>query len=92
MIEVLTWLVLGLIAGSIGKFLYPGVQGGGLLATIILGIVGAIVGGYLAQILIGTAGIAAVAGVLSLPSLIFAVLGAIVVIFFWGLLNKPKES
>jgi uncharacterized membrane protein YeaQ/YmgE (transglycosylase-associated protein family) len=50
------------------------------------------VGGYLAQILIGTAGIAAIAGVLSLPSLIFAVLGSLVVIFFWGLFNKPKES
>jgi uncharacterized membrane protein YeaQ/YmgE (transglycosylase-associated protein family) len=92
MIEIFTWLVLGLVAGFLGKFLYPGSQGGGILATIILGIVGAIVGGYLAQILIGTAGIAAIAGVLSLPSLIFAVLGSLVVIFFWGLFNKPKES
>ncbi|MBA2749701.1 MAG: GlsB/YeaQ/YmgE family stress response membrane protein, partial [Tatlockia sp.] len=47
MFGILAWVVLGLIAGAIAKAIYPGHQGGGLLATMILGILGAVVGGWL---------------------------------------------
>ena len=39
------WIVLGLIAGAIAKAIMPGKQGGGFLVTLILGVVGAILGG-----------------------------------------------
>ncbi|MCZ0901822.1 GlsB/YeaQ/YmgE family stress response membrane protein, partial [Microcoleus sp. HI-ES] len=51
---IIAWIVLGLIAGAIAKAIYPGTQGGGFLATTGLGIVGALVGGYLGQVLLGT--------------------------------------
>ncbi|MEG4224830.1 GlsB/YeaQ/YmgE family stress response membrane protein [Microcoleus sp. N9_B2] len=82
----IAWIVLGLIAGAIAKAIYPGTQGGGFLATTGLGIVGAVVGGYLAQVLFGTSG-GAVAG-FSITSIAFAVLGALVVLFVWGLLTQ----
>ena len=44
---ILTWLVVGLIAGGIGKAIYPGHQGGGIFATIGLGIAGSILGGFI---------------------------------------------
>lgn len=85
--DIIAWLVLGLIAGALAKLIYPGHQGGGIFATIGLGILGALIGGWLGQALLGTGG-AAAAGVLSIPSIIFAVLGAMVLIFIWGLLTR----
>lgn len=85
--DIIAWLVLGLIAGALAKLIYPGNQGGGIFATIGLGILGALVGGYLGQLILGTGGGAA-AGVLSIPSIIFAVLGAMLLIFLWGLFTR----
>jgi uncharacterized membrane protein YeaQ/YmgE (transglycosylase-associated protein family) len=84
---IIAWIVLGLIAGAIAKAIYPGQQGGGFLATTGLGIVGAFVGGYLGQVLLGTSK-GAVLGVVSFQSIAFAVVGAIVVLFIWGLLTQ----
>lgn len=80
--NIIAWLVLGLIAGALAKLIYPGHQGGGIFATIGLGILGAILGGYLGQLLLGSTGI------LSIPGIIFAVLGAMLLIFLWGLFTR----
>jgi uncharacterized membrane protein YeaQ/YmgE (transglycosylase-associated protein family) len=67
--------------------IYPGNQGGGIFATTGLGILGALVGGWLGNFFLGTSG-GALFGALSIPSIIFAVLGAILLIFPWGLLTR----
>lgn len=85
--NILAWLVLGLIAGALAKLIYPGHQGGGIIATIGLGILGAIVGGFLGNLLLGTTA-GATAGALTIPSIIFAVIGAIILIFIWGLITR----
>lgn len=86
---ILAWLVLGLIAGALAKLIYPGHQGGGIFATIGLGILGALVGGFIGQTLLGSSSAAAAsAGALTIPSIIFAVLGAMLLIFIWGLLTR----
>jgi uncharacterized membrane protein YeaQ/YmgE (transglycosylase-associated protein family) len=84
---ILAWIVLGLIAGALAKLIYPGDQGGGIFATIGLGILGALLGGYLGSLLLGTTA-GASAGVISIPSIAFAVVGAIILIFLWGLLTR----
>lgn len=85
--NIIAWLLLGLLAGAIAKAIYPGHQGGGILATIILGVIGAFVGGSLYSLLTtGTLQIAATG--LSIPGLIVAVLGAMVAIFIWGLMTR----
>jgi uncharacterized membrane protein YeaQ/YmgE (transglycosylase-associated protein family) len=87
---LLAWIVLGLIAGAIAKAIYPGHQGGGIIATIILGILGALVGGWLGSVLFpGSSGAAAASlGALTIPSVVFAVLGAILLLFIWGLVTR----
>ena len=50
-VGILGWIVLGLIAGAIAKAIMPGKDPGGLIITIILGIVGALLGGFLASAL-----------------------------------------
>ncbi|MBN3872935.1 MAG: GlsB/YeaQ/YmgE family stress response membrane protein [Nostoc sp.] len=88
--NIIAWLVLGLIAGALAKLFYPGTQGGGILSTIVLGILGAVVGGYLGQALhIGSSSAAAASvGAFSLGSILFAVLGAMLLIFIWGLVTR----
>ena len=82
--NIIAWAVLGLIAGAIAKLIYPGHQGGGVLATIGLGILGAFIGGFIGQSLgIGVAGAA-----FSIPGFIAAILGAMLLIFIWGLLTR----
>jgi uncharacterized membrane protein YeaQ/YmgE (transglycosylase-associated protein family) len=81
--NILAWIVLGLLAGAIAKAIYPGRQGGGLLSTMILGIVGAFIGGTIVTILeTGTLSLAATS--LSIPGIFVAVLGAILAIFIYN--------
>ncbi len=87
MAGIISWIVLGLIAGALAKLIYPGQQGGGIIATIVLGILGALVGGYLGQMILGT-GAGATAGAITIPSIIFAIVGAMILIFLWGLLTR----
>ncbi|MGB5959886.1 MAG: GlsB/YeaQ/YmgE family stress response membrane protein [Coleofasciculaceae cyanobacterium] len=84
---IIAWIVLGLIAGAIAKAIYPGNQGGGIFATMGLGIVGALVGGWLGQMFLGTSGGASF-GALTIPSVLFAVVGAMICIFIWGLVTR----
>jgi uncharacterized membrane protein YeaQ/YmgE (transglycosylase-associated protein family) len=80
--NILAWIVLGLLAGAIAKAIYPGYQGGGILGTMLLGIIGAFVGGTLYNVLTtGTLAIGA-AG-LSVGGVVVAVLGAIVALFIY---------
>lgn len=51
MFDILSWIVFGLIAGIVAKLLMPGRDPGGFIITILLGIAGSILGGYIAQLL-----------------------------------------
>ena len=62
MMNILAWIILGVVAGAIAKALYPGRQGGGFLGTMILGIIGSFVGGIL-HTLITTGELALASGI-----------------------------
>jgi uncharacterized membrane protein YeaQ/YmgE (transglycosylase-associated protein family) len=85
--NLLAWIILGLIAGAIAKAIYPGRQGGGILGTMLLGIIGALVGGTIVTLL-ETGRLQLTAATLSIPGLIVAIIGAIIAIFLWGLLTS----
>ena len=87
MLNAIAWVVLGLLAGAIAKAIYPGTQGGGIIATMVLGIVGAFLGGTLMG-LITTGKLAFTASALSIPGVIVAVLGAMLAIFIWTLVTR----
>jgi len=48
---ILGWIIFGLVVGALAKFLMPGRDGGGIIVTMLLGIVGALVGGFLGRAL-----------------------------------------
>jgi len=76
--SVLAWIVVGLIAGWLAKMISPGPERAGLLATLLIGVIGAIVGGWLFNAF-GRAGASGV----DLYSIIVATLGAVVFLFIW---------
>jgi uncharacterized membrane protein YeaQ/YmgE (transglycosylase-associated protein family) len=79
----LSWIVFGLIAGALAKLIMPGPQGGGILLTILLGIVGSIVGGFLGTLF----GFGDISG-FDLRSLLLAVGGGLVALSLWGMLSR----
>ena len=81
---ILTWIVLGLIAGALAKFLMPGKDGGGWFVTIGLGIAGAFVGGFLGNQL----GIGGGATGINVASIVTATAGAFVLLFVYRLISK----
>lgn len=88
---VIGWIIVGLIAGALARLILPGNQAGGWISAILLGIVGAFVGGLLFG-LFGGKGVGAVfADPWSWGSLFIAVIGALVFAFVWGLITKGRD-
>ena len=83
---ILGWIVLGLIAGAIAKAIKPGEQGGGWLATLLLGIVGAVVGGCIGSAVFGEG----VDQFWSLSSWLLAIGGSLIVLVIWGVLTRKR--
>lgn len=76
---ILSWIILGLIAGALAKWLMPGRDGGGWIATTLLGVGGAFVGGFLGGLL----GFGGADGV-NIGSIITATFGAFILLFVYN--------
>ena len=73
LIAIIGWIIIGLIAGALAKLIMPGDDPGGIIITILIGIAGAIVGGFLAGLIgIGGGGI--------IWTIIIATIGAIILL------------
>ena len=81
---ILTWLVLGLVVGWIAHMLTG--EGGGLLGDLFLGIIGALVGGWLGAMLVGVP----VTG-FNLTSIVISVLGAMIVVGIYRAIVAPRR-
>ena len=77
---IIAWIVVGLIAGALAKLIMPGDDPGGIIVTILLGIVGAFVGGFVVNLL-GGAGVSG----FNLWSIVVATLGAIILLAIYRL-------
>ena len=84
---ILTWIVLGLIVGALAKLIMPGPDPGGLLLTMILGIAGAFVGGFLGSLL----GLGGVTGI-NPGSLAVATGGAVLLLWLHRLMRGRSSD
>ena len=84
----LSFILLGLIAGAIAKLILPGKQGGGWIATLLLGVVGALLGGWLAGVIFHIG----YDGFFSIQSWLIAIVGAIIVLLIWGLITRRGRA
>jgi len=83
----IAWIVLGLIAGIIAKLLMPGRDPGGFIITAIIGIVGALIGGFISTRL----GFGDVTG-LNIASILIAVVGSIVLLIVYRLFVRNRAG
>ena len=85
---ILTWIIFGLLAGAVAKLLMPGRDPGGWIVTMLLGIVGAFVGGFIGRALWGSPGVTG----FDAGSFGLAVLGSIVLLFLYRMIVGRRKS
>lgn len=80
---MISWIVMGLLAGALAKWIMPGDDPGGIIVTILIGIAGAFVGGFIGTLV----GLGSVSG-FDLVSLALAIGGAVILLYGYRLLKK----
>ncbi len=83
---LISWIVFGLIGGIIAKFIMPGKDPGGCIVTTVVGVVGALLGGFLATFL----GFGGISG-FDWRSLFIAIIGALVLLALWRLISGRRR-
>lgn len=83
--NIIAWVVFGLIVGLIANVIDPSPSQGGLLGSIVLGIVGALVGGFLGDLIFGVG----VSG-FNIESFMLAVLGSLLILFIGRALTRRE--
>ena len=84
---ILAWIVLGLVAGAIAKALMQGRDPGGIIVTMLIGIVGAFLGGFLGNLITGSG-----LNGFSLWSIILAVVGAMLLLWIYRLTTRTRST
>jgi uncharacterized membrane protein YeaQ/YmgE (transglycosylase-associated protein family) len=82
------WIIFGLIAGAIAKLLMPGRDPGGFIITMLLGIAGAVVGGFIGRALWGSTGVSD----WSIGSFALAIAGAIILLAIYRIIVGRRKG
>jgi uncharacterized membrane protein YeaQ/YmgE (transglycosylase-associated protein family) len=84
---IISWIVVGLIAGILGKLIMPGRDPGGFIITILIGMAGALVGGFVVRLLggVGATGF-------NIWSILVATLGAIILLAIYRLIAGRRSA
>ena len=85
---IIGWIIFGLIAGAIAKLLMPGKDPGGWIVTILLGIAGAVVGGWIGSALWGSSGV----NDWSLGSFALAIVGSILLLAIYRMIVGRRRT
>lgn len=83
---ILSWILLGLVAGAIAKAIHPGKDPAGCIVTMIIGIVGAVLGGWIATML----GWGEVDG-FNIYSILIATVGAVIALAIWAAFTRNRR-
>ncbi|MCQ1948391.1 GlsB/YeaQ/YmgE family stress response membrane protein [Arthrobacter sp. zg-Y859] len=84
----IAFLILGLIAGAIAKMVLPGRQGGGWIATLVLGVIGALLGGWLGGLLFDVP----LENFWSIQTWLVAIVGALIVLVIYGFVTRKSGN
>ena len=80
---IIAWIVLGLIAGGLAKLIMPGRDPGGIIVTMLIGIAGALIGGFVFS-LFGGGGVTG----LNLGSIIVAIIGSLILLALYRMVAR----
>lgn len=80
--DIIVWLLIGLVAGAIARFLVPGRDPMGWLGTLVLGLVGSLIGGFLGELIGGGDGDVSPAGLLG------SIVGAVIALLVYRAVSR----
>ena len=83
-VGIFAWILVGLVAGVLAKIAMPGPDPGGVLLTIVIGIVGAVIGGFVMENFLGGPGVSGV----NLASILVATLGSVVLLVVYRAITR----
>ncbi|MER5671075.1 GlsB/YeaQ/YmgE family stress response membrane protein [Pseudonocardia alni] len=83
---IIAWIVLGLIAGAIAKAIMPGKDPGGIIVTLILGVVGALLGGWIGSAVFGVG----LGGFFNISTWLLAIVGSLILLGIYRLIVGRK--
>ncbi|MFI8103862.1 GlsB/YeaQ/YmgE family stress response membrane protein [Streptomyces sp. NPDC086023] len=86
---ILAWILLGLLAGIIAKWLMPGDDPGGIIVTTLIGIAGGLLGGWLGKVIFG---VDSVDGFFELSTWIAAIVGSLILLALYRLFTRRKHA
>ncbi|MFD7629300.1 GlsB/YeaQ/YmgE family stress response membrane protein [Streptomyces sp. NPDC059851] len=86
---IIGWILLGLLAGIIAKFLMPGRDPGGIIVTILIGIAGALLGGWLGKVIFG---VDSIDGFFEISTWVAAIVGSFILLALYRLVAGRRHS
>ncbi|MGW2786240.1 GlsB/YeaQ/YmgE family stress response membrane protein [Streptomyces populi] len=86
---VIAWILIGLLAGAIAKLLLPGKDPGGIIVTMLIGIAGGLLGGWLGKVIFG---VDSIDGFFDLSTWIAAVVGSLILLVLYRVLTGNSRS
>ena len=87
-VGILAWIVVGLVAGILAKIAMPGPDPGGVILTIVVGIAGALIGGFVVENLLGGPGVTGI----NLTSILVATLGSIILLAIYRAITRRTAA
>jgi uncharacterized membrane protein YeaQ/YmgE (transglycosylase-associated protein family) len=88
-VGIIAWILIGLIAGAIAKLLLPGKDPGGIIVTMLIGIAGGLLGGWLGKVIFG---VDSVDGFFELSTWIAAIVGSLILLVLYRVLTGNRRS
>ncbi|MBK3580760.1 GlsB/YeaQ/YmgE family stress response membrane protein [Streptomyces sp. NBC_01261] len=86
---IIAWIIIGLLAGAIAKMLMPGKDPGGIIVTMLIGIVGGLLGGWLGKVVFG---VDSIDGFFDISTWIAAIVGSFILLLVYRLVTGNRRS
>ncbi|MEU9107739.1 GlsB/YeaQ/YmgE family stress response membrane protein [Streptomyces xanthophaeus] len=86
---IIAWILIGLLAGFIAKALMPGKDPGGIIITMLIGIAGGLLGGWLGKVIFG---VDSIDGFFDLSTWIAAIIGSVILLVVYRLITGNKRN
>ncbi|WP_112466460.1 GlsB/YeaQ/YmgE family stress response membrane protein [Streptomyces triticisoli] len=86
---IIAWILIGLLAGAIAKLLLPGKDPGGIIVTMLIGIAGGLLGGWLGKVIFG---VESINGFFHLSTWIAAIVGSLILLVLYRLFTGSRSS
>ncbi|MFE9172281.1 GlsB/YeaQ/YmgE family stress response membrane protein [Streptomyces kebangsaanensis] len=86
---IIAWILIGLLAGAIAKLLLPGKDPGGIIVTMLIGIAGGLLGGWLGKVIFG---VESINGFFHLSTWIAAIVGSLILLVLYRLFTGNGGS